>query len=42
MKNNQIGLEIEQNIAAYVDEVKELLAPEIWQNILLDLSLIHI
>ncbi|MBU9743522.1 MarR family transcriptional regulator [Lachnospiraceae bacterium ASD3451] len=38
MKNNQLGLEIEQNIAAYVDEVKELLAPEIWQNILLDCS----
>ena len=38
MRKNETGQELEQNIAAFVDEVKELLAPEIWQNILLDCS----
>ncbi|WP_343247633.1 MarR family winged helix-turn-helix transcriptional regulator [Diplocloster hominis] len=38
MGKNETELEIEQNIAAFVDEVKDLLSPEIWQNILMDCS----
>ena len=38
MGKKETELEIEQNIAAFVDEVKDLLSPEIWQNILMDCS----
>jgi len=32
------GLKFEQDIFKYVDRIKDLLSPEIWQNVLLDCS----
>lgn len=32
------GLEFEQQIYSYVDQIKDLLSPKIWENILLDCS----
>ncbi len=34
----QIGESFEQQIYQYIDRIKDLLSPEIWQNILLDCS----